>query len=97
MKEIELKILGITCEHCVRTVKNALYSVEGVSEVDVSLHEQSAKVKAEDHVSFESLKSAVESWGYKVVVLPKDSLKTKATLDRLGIGRESEFSQEIYL
>jgi len=67
MKEIELKILGMTCEHCVRTVKNALHSVGGVSEVDISLHEQRARVKTEDHVSFESLKSAVESWGYKVV------------------------------
>jgi copper chaperone CopZ len=67
VKEIGLKILGMTCGHCVRTVKNALYSVEGVSEVEVSLHEQSAKVKVEDNVSFENLKSAVESWGYKVV------------------------------
>lgn len=33
----------------------------------------------------------------KEVVLPKDSLRAKAILDRLGIGRESEFSQEIYL
>ena len=31
------------------------------------------------------------------VVLPKDSLRAKAILDRLMIGRESEFSQEIYL
>jgi hypothetical protein len=31
------------------------------------------------------------------VVLPKDSLRAKAILDRFGIGRESEFSQEIYL
>jgi hypothetical protein len=31
------------------------------------------------------------------VVLPKDSLRAKAILDRLNIGRESEFSQEIYL
>jgi len=31
------------------------------------------------------------------VVLPKDSLRAKAILDRLGIGRESEFSQEMYL
>jgi hypothetical protein len=31
------------------------------------------------------------------VVLPKDSLRAKAILDRLCIGRESEFSQEIYL
>ncbi len=31
------------------------------------------------------------------VVLPKDSLRAKAILDRLRIGRESDFSQEIYL
>jgi hypothetical protein len=31
------------------------------------------------------------------VVLPKDSLRAKTILDRLRIGRESEFSQEIYL
>ena len=31
------------------------------------------------------------------VVLPKDSLRAKAILDRLRIGRESEFSQEICL
>ena len=31
------------------------------------------------------------------VVLPKDSLRAKAILDRLKIGRESEFPQEIYL
>jgi hypothetical protein len=35
--------------------------------------------------------------GRREVVLPKDSLRAKAILDRLGIGRESEFSQEIYL
>ena len=35
--------------------------------------------------------------GSREVVLPKDSLRAKAILDRLGIGRESEFSQEIYL
>ena len=67
MKEINLSILGMTCEHCVRTVKNALYGVEGVSQVEVSLEEQTARVKVEDGVPFEKLKSAVESWGYKVV------------------------------
>jgi hypothetical protein len=35
--------------------------------------------------------------GSREVVLPKDSLRAKAILDRLKIGRESEFSQEIYL
>ncbi|HIC96926.1 MAG TPA: copper-binding protein, partial [Aquificaceae bacterium] len=30
MKRLIIKIQGMTCEHCVRTVKNALLSVEGV-------------------------------------------------------------------
>ncbi|WP_448588372.1 heavy-metal-associated domain-containing protein [Thermocrinis sp.] len=67
MKEIKLKVLGMTCEHCVKTVKNALYGVEGVSEVEVSLQEQTARVKLEESVSFETLRSAIESWGYRVV------------------------------
>ena len=31
------------------------------------------------------------------VIIPKDSLRGKAILDRLVIGKESEISQEIYL
>jgi hypothetical protein len=31
------------------------------------------------------------------MILPRESLRAKAILDRLRIGRESEFSQEIYL
>jgi len=67
MRELKLKILGMTCEHCVRTVKNVLYSLEGVSEVEVSLQDQFARVVLEESVSFETLKTAVESFGYKVV------------------------------
>ena len=67
MREVKLKILGMTCEHCVRTVKNVLYSLEGVSEVEVSLQDQFARVVLEESVSFETLKTAVESFGYKVV------------------------------
>ncbi|WP_010881198.1 heavy-metal-associated domain-containing protein [Aquifex aeolicus] len=67
MGEKELKIQGMTCQHCVNTVKRALSEVEGVSEVEVSLEEGKAKVKLEKEVPFETLKEAVETWGYKVV------------------------------
>ncbi|MFN3870020.1 MAG: heavy-metal-associated domain-containing protein [Aquificaceae bacterium] len=53
--------------HCVETVKRALYSVEGVSHVKVSLEEGKAKVKLEKEIPFETLKSAIEEWGYQVV------------------------------
>jgi len=67
MEEREIKIQGMTCQHCVNTVKKALSEVEGVSEVEVFLEEGKAKVKLEKEVPFETLKSAVETWGYKVV------------------------------
>ncbi len=62
-----LKVEGMTCQHCLQTVKKALYSVEGVSHVEVSLEEGLARVQLEKEVPFETLKSAVEEWGYKVV------------------------------
>ena len=57
----------MTCQHCVRTVTNALSSVEGVSKVEVSLQDGKARVELERDVPFEELKKAVEEWGYKVV------------------------------
>ncbi len=67
MKEIELKVQGMTCQHCVRTVQNAVSSIEGVSKVDVSLESGSVKVQSDRDIPVEDLKKAIEEWGYKVV------------------------------
>jgi copper chaperone len=58
---------GMTCNHCVHHVTVALNEVEGVKDVKVSLAEKSVLVNAEDSVSFETLRSAVEEAGYKLV------------------------------
>jgi copper chaperone len=58
---------GMTCNHCVHHVTVALNEVEGVKDVKVSLAEKSVLVNAEDSVSFEILKAAVEEAGYKLV------------------------------
>jgi len=67
MKEIELKIEGMSCMHCVNTVKKALSEIDGVLEVEVSLEKRTAKVKLDKEVPFETLREAVQQWGYKVV------------------------------
>lgn len=41
----ELKIEGMTCNHCVRTVSDILSEVVGVENVDVSLKDNTAVVK----------------------------------------------------
>ncbi len=67
MLEKTFKVEGMTCDHCVKTVKNALLAVEGVSEVEVSLSSGIVKIKVEREIPFEKIKKAIEEWGYKVV------------------------------
>ncbi len=67
MMEKEIKVQGMTCEHCVRTVKNAISSIEGVSKVEVSLSDGRVKIWMDREVPIEDIKKAVEEWGYKVV------------------------------
>ncbi len=67
MKEVELKVQGMTCEHCVRTVKNAVSSLEGISKVDVYLDTGLVRVEMDKDVPLEDIKKAIEEWGYRVV------------------------------
>ena len=60
---IELDINGMTCDHCVRSVTNALKDVPGVSEAVVSLDDKQATVTA-DAVDVQALIAAVEEEGY---------------------------------
>ncbi len=67
MKELTVRVQGMSCDHCVRTVKNAIKSLEGVSEVDVSLETGIVRITATREIPKEEIKRAVEEWGYKVV------------------------------
>ena len=62
---IELKIEGMSCDHCVRAVTKALTKVPGVTRVvEVSLERGEAIVDGE--AAFEQLAAAVREEGYQV-------------------------------
>ena len=61
---INLQIEGMSCEHCVRRVENALKEVAGVSNVVVTLDTNSAEVTA-SNVDEKLLLEAIEEAGYK--------------------------------
>ena len=66
MAEIELKIDGMTCQHCVMAVKKAVDGVSGVSSSDVEIG--SAKVTYdESDADREAIVSAIVNAGYKIV------------------------------
>ncbi|NMA86597.1 MAG: heavy-metal-associated domain-containing protein [Tissierellia bacterium] len=65
MKKI-IEIEGMSCNHCVMAVKNALSEIAGVSNVEVELDNNRALVegeKLEDNI----LKEAIEEAGYDVL------------------------------
>jgi copper chaperone len=65
MTEIILKIEGMSCQHCVMSVKKALGSVSGISSADVSVG--SAKIVFdESRTGKEDITRAIQKAGYKV-------------------------------
>jgi len=65
--ETVLHIKGMSCEHCVQHVKEALEGVAGVSSAEVNLKKKSARVVHGDNTSFSALNAAVEEAGYTIV------------------------------
>jgi copper chaperone CopZ len=63
-----LKIDGMTCQNCVRHVREAIQGVEGVMEVDVNLDEGSARVEHESRTQPQKLVAAVIEEGYEATI-----------------------------
>ncbi len=64
MQRIELRIDGMSCGHCVATVRGLLAAVPGVRSVDVSLEQGRAAVEADSHVRPADLLRALDGSGY---------------------------------
>ncbi len=71
----DLKVQGMTCEHCVRRVKNALESLPGVENVVVSLENERASFtyNPKDY-TFAQVKEAIEDAGYSLEEGQEESL-----------------------
>jgi copper chaperone CopZ len=63
-----LRITGMSCSNCVRHVDKALRAVPGVSAVEVSLPDRTAKVEHDEASLVSAMVAAVESAGYKAAV-----------------------------
>lgn len=65
--ETTLLVDGMSCQHCVRAVANAVGELDGVHSVDVNLDEKTVKVKHESTTSIDEIKAVIEDEGYVVV------------------------------
>ena len=66
--EKKLNVEGMTCQHCVAHVTQALEAVEGVSKATVSLDEKSAVVELSSDVADSALVDAVVQAGYEATI-----------------------------
>lgn len=77
MQTETFKVTGMTCKGCISNVEQALNTIAGVQEVEVSL--QNSKVSArydELQTSSNQMKSAIKDAGYDVTASDKDSVQS---------------------
>jgi copper chaperone len=65
MSETKINIEGMSCQHCVMSVKKAIGALKGIEQSDVSIG--NAVVKYDDSkVKKEEIEAAIEKTGFKV-------------------------------
>ena len=68
LKRAKIKIDGMSCQHCVKTVTDAMVDLDGVSQVKVNLKIGEAKIKFEKgRLDLEQLKTAIVTAGFEFV------------------------------
>ena len=59
-------VAGMTCEHCVRSVRSELTKLDGVDDVDVDLASGQVTMRTSGPVEPDAVRAAVEEAGYEV-------------------------------
>lgn len=63
----QINIEGMSCEHCVKHVTNALNELDGIVNVSVDLQGKNAVVEAVSDVPDAEITNAIDEAGYEVV------------------------------
>ncbi|GAB7081294.1 heavy-metal-associated domain-containing protein [Megalodesulfovibrio paquesii] len=62
-----VKVVGMSCMHCVKSVTEALSRLDGVEQVKVSLDTGEASFENTKSLSLEQIKMAIKMIGFDVV------------------------------
>jgi len=77
MDKVTLKVSGMSCEHCVKAVTNALAAIPGVKDIAVSLKTGTASFTRDPAIApngapngappLDAIKAAITEEGYEVL------------------------------
>ena len=60
------QITGMTCDHCVGSVKEGVAKIDGVNAVDVDLDSGLVTIEADTEIADDAFAAAVNEAGYEV-------------------------------
>jgi len=66
MTSTTYRVIGMTCEHCVRAVSTEVARIDGVTDVDVDLVTGEVAVVSDGPLAVEDVRAAVDEAGYEV-------------------------------
>lgn len=61
-----VRVVGMTCDHCVRAVRSEVSEIVGVTDVDVDLPSGTVTIASEQPLDRDVVAAAVEEAGYEV-------------------------------
>ena len=64
-------VVGMTCEHCVRSVSEELRKVPGVRDVEVDLATGAVDVTSDAPLPIDAVRTAVDEAGYTLAGAPR--------------------------
>ena len=68
MEKIILNVDGMSCEHCVNAIENALNELDGVEEIEVSLDDGTVAFEYDKNITnIEDIKLVIDEEGYEVL------------------------------
>lgn len=68
METTVLKVDGMSCEHCVKAVRNAVGALDGIGRVDVNLKAKTVTVEHDPaKAPLDKIKAEIEDQGYDVL------------------------------
>jgi copper ion binding protein len=64
----EIRVTGMTCQHCVNSVSSEIGKLNGVTDVEVDLETGSVRITADPMPDSAALTAAVDEAGYQLAV-----------------------------
>jgi copper chaperone len=61
-----ITVVGMSCEHCERAVRDEIFALPGVSQVDVDVASGKVSIEADPVPADADLRAAVEEAGYEL-------------------------------